>query len=87
MNTLLYTDGYANGPIEYESDSRFIPLSVTKTVDEASDVERDTSSFLSVNGRDLRTQIHMISIETPVWDKSKFSEVIGPERVNFTFFV
>lgn len=82
----LYTAGYLDTPIEYVTDKRFIPATVTAELKSLPDaLQRDFASAVQININTDDRQGFPVNMYSPVWDRNRYNKVIGP-RVGFNYF-
>lgn len=82
----IYTDGYLASPIQYSTDPRFVPMTVTAQLASMPDsLQRDFAAAVQVNINTEERQGFPISMHSPTWSRTKYNKVIGP-RVGFNYF-
>jgi hypothetical protein len=84
---IVYTDGYAEGELQYSTDSRFVPDTVTAQASGSMAAPRDVASFIQINGADPRQQHMSILMTTPVWSRVQYDIVMDASRTTFQYFV
>jgi hypothetical protein len=82
----IFTAGYLDTPIQYVTDQRFIPSTVTTELASLPDaLQRDFVSAVEININTEDRQGFPINMYSPVWDRNRYNKVIG-SRTGFNHF-
>ncbi len=75
--TIVVTQDYLNDVIKFNPDKRFLDVSLLKTTDNSSIIQRDLASYLLVTVGSTENNIYGITMFTTLHNRNRMSEVVN----------